>query len=243
MWVEMKSKSRVYLKQPLALEDTIELSEHHANYLTRVLRLKIGDSFLVFNGQQGEYWAKVIEVSKRACSIEVDSLSRPAIAEPKLTLLFAPIKNPNTHYYVQKATELGVTDLVPIITARTIVRTVNVEKLSVVAVEAVEQSERFCPPTIHPAQQIADFMKAASQYTRIIFCDERGSAKTLIEAATEIGSNDAILIGPEGGFTADERDMLLALPNIVPVSLSSNILRAETAMILALGAYQMVRNT
>lgn len=235
----MSQKPRIYLDTDLSVGIGLSLSIGHANYLMKVLRCKDGDEVLVFN-KYAEYEARIEIHSKKDVSVEMLSLTRNAISKHKLTLAFAPVKNPNASFYVQKATELGVTDILPVITERTIVRTVKADKLGIVAVEATEQSDQFCPPVVHETINLERLCSEAHKYNRVIFCDEARDSDAL---ATVIGTqqnNDLILIGSEGGFSASERELIRSLPNAVAVSLGDGILRAETAMILAVGAYRML---
>jgi len=203
------------------------------------MRYKTGDTFFAFNNH-AEYEAKILSYSKKNLVIECESLIRTATNNLKITLAFAPVKNPNTAFYVQKATELGATDLLPLITERTIVRTVKRDKLRLISVEATEQSEQFQPPIVHDALTLDKFLSTTASYNRIIFCDEARDSKRLAEALTSQQYNDLIMIGPEGGFSSTERELIKALPNAVSVKLCDTVLRAETAMILGLGAYKML---
>lgn len=236
MLAAKKYKNRIYLKSSLDLNSTVQLSEYHFNYLIKVLRLKAGDEICVFN-ELGQWLAQIQDVSKREAYIKIyEFLNAAPKHDARLTLLFAPVKNPNASFYVQKATELGVDAIIPILTKRTIVRTLKSDKLEQVAIEAAEQCERFSVPQILPMMGIMDIEKL--ELGRIFFCDERGGAAGILDAiAKHKTNNDAVLIGPEGGFDEEERSYLLSLPNVVPVSLGDNILRAETAMIAALAAY------
>lgn len=231
-----KPRNRLYIPSPLVTGASIELSDEQFNYLIKVLRLKTGYEVAVFN-EAGEWLAHIGEIYKKSASITVsEKITEPRHCKP-LTLLFAPVKHPNPSFYVQKATELGVTQIIPIITERTIVRSVNDDKLALIAIEASEQSERFEIPTVSHSIQLMEAIHSIA-CDRILFCDEAEQSRSLLSEITEHQfSHDAILIGPEGGFSEEERAALKANPKVVAVSISKNILRAETAMITALGVY------
>ncbi|MCE2991406.1 MAG: 16S rRNA (uracil(1498)-N(3))-methyltransferase [Candidatus Jidaibacter sp.] len=234
MLADKKFQNRIYLEEKINRGARVHLNEYHYRYLIKVLRLRDGDSIAIFNEVDGQWRAQITNVGKRSADLLVCEFLRYPRITRKLTLFFAPVKNPNTSFYVQKATELGVTDLVPIVTQRTIVRSLNSEKSRLVAIEAAEQCERFDIPKIHAPitlKQIEQF-----PVSKIFFCDEAAGdvpRETLLVKT----DNDAIIVGPEGGFDSEERAYLRSLPNVVPLSLGENILRAETAMIAALAIY------
>ncbi|MDF3047950.1 MAG: hypothetical protein K0R73_1068 [Candidatus Midichloriaceae bacterium] len=236
-----KFQNRIYLKEKISKNLSIQLDDYHYRYLSKVLRMKDGDSIAVFNEADGQWHAEIKNVDKRTAYLLICEFLEHPRATPKLTLFFAPVKNPNTSFYIQKATELGVSDIVPIITKRTIVRSLNLEKSRLVALEATEQSERFYTPKIHEAITLKQIDQLS--INKIFFCDEavteisNTSIQMIAGAKT---SNDAIIIGPEGGFDNEERAYLRSLPNVVPISLGENILRAETAMIASLAIYNAV---
>ncbi len=234
-----KCRNRIYLKNSLKLGLVIELSEYHFKYLIKVLRLKPNDYVCVFNQLDGEWIAQIQSVDKKTALIKVCEFMRePPKVTTSLTLIFAPIKNPHASFYVQKATELGVNRIIPVMTTRTIVRDLKIDKLEQVAIEAAEQCNRISIPSIEPMILLADLARLT--FGKILFCDEREHEMNILEAIlTEPTVNDAILIGPEGGFNDEERSYLLSLSNSIAVSLGTNILRAETAMITALSAYML----
>ncbi len=235
----MSAEKRIYLESKINHNAIIELSSYHFNYLIKVMRLKIGDRICVFNQLDGEWLAEVNSIDKKTISIRVCEFLRFTPPEDKnLTLIFAPVKNPSSSFYVQKATELGVDAIVPVLTRRTIVRTLKSDRLEQVAIEAAEQCARISIPKIRPMISLVDINTIAAG--KIFFCDEKREAEGIIAAITKHKtSNDAILIGPEGGFDEDERLYLNSLPNVIPVNLGKNILRAETAMIVAIASYYL----
>lgn len=230
----------------------IILGEGQARHVGTVLRLEAGDSLRVFNARDGEWRARVATKSKRDMSVRVETRLREARAVPDLDLLFAPVKRHATDLIVEKATELGVRRIRPVITQRTIVETVRVDRLSAIAREAAEQTERFDAPEVLEPVSLLKALDGWGGTRRLIYCDERGDdpdsawggergrAEPIVDAMGGIGrvSALALLIGPEGGFAADERRMLSDLSFVTPVSLGPRILRAETAAIAALTVIQ-----
>ncbi len=237
----MSTIQRLYIKHSLQLGAEILLGEYHSNYLTAVLRLKDGMGVLLFNEIDGEVRGIITKAHKKKAVVLCQQYERrPVSIMPEyLGLAFAPIKNPTASFIVQKATELGVTDIHPVITERTVVRKLNVEKLSLAAVEATEQTMRFLPPTLHQVVDLEKFL-AENNDKVIIFCDEKATKHCLDVLQQQGGSWYAnkvrcmVLIGPEGGFSSQERKLLLDCNNVLSVSIHSNILRAETAIIAVL---------
>lgn len=230
-----KPRNRLYIPQLLEDGAILQLSSEQFNYVIKVLRLKVGYELLAFN-EGGEYIAKVYDIQKKSADIElIEKLREPFSCTPR-TLIFAPVKNPNPSFYIQKATELGITEIIPTITERTVIRSMNTEKMNAVAIEAVEQCERFDIPKISDITPIKDAIKSTNADI-ILFCDEKQDKNSIIDAVSKNPNKHyAILIGPEGGFSDEEREMLLTDKRVVSVSISKHILRAETAMITALGA-------
>jgi 16S rRNA (uracil1498-N3)-methyltransferase len=200
-----------------------------------VLRLPLGGAFLVFNGRDGEWLCHLQRADKKGGQALCFSQERPQALLPELSLLFAPIKGDRTDYVVEKATELGVTRLVPILTARTIVRKPNLDRLRARAVEAAEQCERLCVPMLSEPCSLDRLYESPNGDGVILFADEAGDAPTIAGAMGDTQAPpSALLIGPEGGFTPEERARLRQLPHVRPVSLGPHILRADTAAIAGL---------
>jgi 16S rRNA (uracil1498-N3)-methyltransferase len=203
------------------------------------MRLKLGSTLGLFNPIDGEFLGKIIDIRKDQLELELIKFISPPSIDRELTLYFAPIKNPNIGFIVQKATELGATKIQPIITQRTIVNKANNEKLELVAIEAAEQCERFSIPKILPITSLENALKNPLHSGSLFFCNERKSDKAFGEYLSEnIEKDIGILIGPEGGFTQEEATMIINDYNGVSVHLGTRILRAETAVIAALSVYQ-----
>jgi 16S rRNA (uracil1498-N3)-methyltransferase len=205
------------------------------------MRAKIGDRINLFNGADGEWIARVAGASKRSCSLECDRQIAPQGEVPDIWLCFAPIKKTPADYLVQKATELGVRVLQPVFTRRTIVARVNLERMQANAVEAAEQSGRLTVPETREPLSFDKLLAGWPQDRRLIFCDE-GGAQFMAQALRDLPDGPAaIFTGPEGGFDPIERERLRALPFVVPVSLGSRILRADTAALAALAIWQSIK--
>jgi 16S rRNA (uracil1498-N3)-methyltransferase len=206
------------------------------------MRSKVGDRIALFNGRDGEWLAHVADIAKRTCTLECERRLAPQNEVPDLWLVFAPIKKTPADYLGQKATELGVRVLQPVITRRTIVTRVNVERMRANAVEAAEQSGRLTVPEVREPQTFDKLLAGWPRERCILFCDEAGEAPPIAEALrTAPGGPWAIATGPEGGFDPVERARLREQPFVTPVSLGGRILRADTAALAALAVWQSVR--
>ena len=230
-----RSLPRLYVGEPLAEGAAVVLDPPQVNYLGNVMRKSVGDELLLFDGASGEWLARIAEAGKKRMTLAVERRTREAETLPDLILAFAPIKRAQTDWLVEKATELGVAKLIPVITHRTIAERVKLERLGSIAIESAEQCGRTRLPTIDEPVSLAQFLKQADR--AIYFADEGGGAP----AAHAFKPGPAvILIGPEGGFTDDERAAIRGVSNAIPVSLGPRILRAETAALAALAAYMTV---
>ncbi len=235
-------KLRLYVDAPLSEGARVVVDEGQAHYLLHVMRAKVGDRLNLFNGREGEWLARVVETAKRTCTLECSHSVAPQQDVPDLWLVFAPIKKTPADYLTQKATELGVRVLQPVMTRRTIVTRVNVERMQANAVEAAEQSGRVTVPEIREPLSFDKLLSAWPRGRRILFCDEGGEAPSIAEALQAAPDGPwAIFIGPEGGFDPAERAALRQHGDVTPVSLGTRILRADTAALAALAVWQSVR--
>jgi 16S rRNA (uracil1498-N3)-methyltransferase len=235
---EAGGKTRLYVTGDLGAGTAVALNDGPSHYLLHVLRAKPGNRVLLFNGRDGEWLAEIGQVSKRGVAAACLNRTRPQTSQPDIWLAFAPIKKTPADYLVQKATELGVSCLLPVFTRRTIVTRVNLERMAANAAEAAEQSERLTVPEIRSATDLDKLLASWPKERRLYFCDEGGDAKWLAEAAGGARGPAAILTGPEGGFDPAEREMLRAQSFVVPVTLGPRILRADTAALAALSVWQ-----
>jgi len=230
-----KSLPRLFVRAQLGEGVRVDLDAGQANYLGNVMRLGEGAELLVFDGSSGEWLARISEAGKKRMALTVERRTREPEAIPDVWLAFAPVKRTQTDWLVEKATELGVAKLIPVITHRTIAERVKLERLGSIAIEAAEQCGRTRLPTIDEPVSLAQFLKQSDR--PIYFADEGGGEP----AASAFKPGPAVILtGPEGGFTDDERAAIRAVSNAIPVSLGPRILRAETAALAALTAYMAV---
>ena len=232
-----KSLPRLFVRDALGAGASIDCDGAQANYLGNVLRLKEGAELLVFDGASGEWLARIAEVGKKRMRLTVEQLTREPEVMPDVWLAFAPVKRAQTDWLIEKATELGAARLVPVVTRRTIVERVKLERLEAIAIEAAEQCGRTRLPDIDEPLPLAHFLRHRDPSRTLYFADENGGEPA---AAAFIPGAAAILTGPEGGFTDEEREAVRAAPNAVPISLGPRILRAETAALAALATYMAV---
>jgi 16S rRNA (uracil1498-N3)-methyltransferase len=230
-----KSLPRLFVRERLGEGVRVELDAGQANYLGNVMRLGEGAELLAFDGKSGEWLARIAEAGKKRMTLSVERRTREPEAIPNVWLAFAPVKRAQTDWLVEKATELGVARLIPVITRRTIAERVKLERLEAISIEAAEQCGRTRLPAIEQPVPLAQVVKQSER--TLYFADERGGEP----AASAFKPGAAtILTGPEGGFTEEERAAIRAAPHSVPVSLGPRILRAETAALAALAAYMAV---
>jgi 16S rRNA (uracil1498-N3)-methyltransferase len=239
---------RLYLNTPdnLIAGASIALEAEQARYLVTVMRQKPGDEILIFNGRDGEWRARISDVGKKSLTLEVVMLTRPQPTATGPVLLIALIKRNRLETIIEKATELGVVAIQPVITRRTIADHTNIARLQVIAQEAAEQTERLDVPEIREPLKLEAWLKVREGQW-LIFADEMtahdaqsGEVKPMLAALKGLPetARTAILIGPEGGFDAAERETLRAAGQTLRVNLGPRILRADTAAIAALTMYQ-----
>lgn len=234
----MSHIARIFVEQPLVLDEFVSLPEAQSKYLLRVMRLTDGALVRAFNGQDGE-WACSLSIDRKVAVLTPTKHLRPQESGSELSLLFAPIKKARTDFIVEKATELGVSDLRPILTDYTQSQRVRTDRMRLLAIEAAEQTERMDLPTIHEAMPLPKALAAWDKAIPLIFCDEGSRSAPLADYANQLtGKRAGILIGPEGGFSPKERDLLRALDFVIPITLGPRILRAETAVVSALTLWQ-----
>ena len=232
-----KSLPRLFVRSRLSKDARVELDGGQANYLGNVMRLGAGAEVLVFDGETGEWLARIAETGKKRMSLSIERKTREPETIPDVWLAFAPVKRSQTDWLVEKATELGAARLQPVITQRTIAERVKLERLNAIAIEAAEQCGRTRLPEIAAPLPLKQLLSQRDPERRLYFADEAGGEAAV--QAFEPGPA-LILTGPEGGFTDNERSLIRAAANTVPVSLGPRILRAETAALAALAAYMAV---
>jgi 16S rRNA (uracil1498-N3)-methyltransferase len=238
---------RLFIEAPLAKGATVALERAQANYLLNVLRLKPGADILVFNGGDGEWRAQLVPIGKRTVHLEVTEQTRAQTAPDDLHYLFSPLKHARLDYMVQKAVEMGVSRLQPIVMQHTQAERINLERMRANAIGAAEQCGILSIPEIGEAIKFDSFVRKWVAERTLVFCDEAADVKDPIAAlSTARGGGLAgplpvsLLVGPEGGFAEKECDALLELPNVIRLALGPRILRADTAAVAALALVQGV---
>jgi 16S rRNA (uracil1498-N3)-methyltransferase len=224
------SNIRLFFKESLSLNLTAKLDKLQSHYVTKVMRIKIGEIFSLFNSS-GEWEAKILTLSKSIVEFNITKQLRQKESTKEMWVAFSPIKSNYFNFMIQKATELGVTKFIPIIFDRTIVRKINKERLEKVIIEAAEQSNRINVPSIEEPQSLKDFL--SNEKMDLIFTDLNSQNKKIdLEKLTS--NPTCIIIGPEGDFSEEEREQILGFADVQPIKINDNILRSETAVISAL---------
>ena len=231
-----KSLPRLFVRAPLSEGGSVELDASQANYLGNVMRLGVGAELLVFDGQSGEWLARIVEAAKKRMTLSIEVRTREPEIIPDVWLAFAPVKRTQTDWLVEKATELGAGRLIPVITRRTVAERVKLERLQAIAIEAAEQCGRTRLPKICEPTTLKE-LAAATQARTLYFADEGGGERAV--KAFKPGPA-LVLVGPEGGFAEEERALIRAAPNSVTISLGPRILRAETAALAALASFMAI---
>lgn len=240
----MRAKVRLFVQNELAAGTEAVIDGDRAHYVGRVMRLGAGDPLRVFDGRSGEWLACVVASGRGEVRLRIEMQLRPQLAEPGPSVLFAPLKKDAQDFLVEKATELGAECLLPVATRFTSVARVNLERLRAQSIEAAEQTGRLTIPQVEPLQSLEAALAAWSPSRPLLFLDERGAGAPIAEAAAAMAAEGqalpppGLLVGPEGGFAAEEATAIAQMPFVVPVSLGPRILRAETAVIAALACWQ-----
>ncbi len=232
---------RLFVEADLAEGAIVTCSAEQANYLENVLRLRAGDAILVFNGRDGEWRAELAASGRRGVSLAIGHKVRGQEGGPDIDYLFAPLKRARLDYMVQKATEMGAARLRPVITRRTVAERVNVERMRANAVEAAEQCGILRIPEVVPPQKLEAAIAGWDAGRHLVFCDEAAEESCPVTALARVAPGPlALLVGPEGGFEAAERELLASKPFVTRISLGPRILRADTAAVAALALLNAV---
>ena len=235
------TSERLFVDAPLKAGGTVTCKPEQVNYLVNVLRLKAGAELLVFNGRDGEWRARLEPGGKRSAQLEVLAETRPQTVGPDLDYLFAPLKHARLDYMVQKATEMGARRLRPVLTRHTIAGRVNLDRMRANAIEAAEQCGVLSVPDVMEPGKLMTVLDHWEPSRTLIFCDEGAAVANPVEALATVPAGPlAVLIGPEGGFSQEERAAIAAKPFVRRISLGPRILRADTAAVAALAVVNAV---
>jgi 16S rRNA (uracil1498-N3)-methyltransferase len=230
---------RLFVQEDLAAGTVFEASPEQSHYLSNVLRMADGAELLVFNGRDGEWLARVVTKSKKAVRLEAVEQTRPQTPASDLVYCFAPLKVGRLDYLVQKAVEMGAGVLQPVITQHTQLAKVGIERLQANAIEAAEQCGILAIPEVRDAKKFTAMLAGWDKERRLIFCDESAETNNPLATLQAIRETKlGLLVGPEGGFSEDERRQLHALPFVTAIPLGPRILRADTAAVAALAVIQ-----
>ncbi len=238
-----KNLNRLFVEVDLVVGSELKLDKPQTNYLLNVMRKKQGDELILFNGRDGAFLAQIADAHRKGATITLVELAAEQTPQSDLWYMFAPLKSARLDYMVQKATEMGVGHLLPVITQHTqLVGKLKHDKMVANAVEAAEQCEILNVPTVHQQVSLPDLLNQWDQLQpnrKLVFADEGAPAGGAANSLMEIKDQPvALLVGPEGGFSDAEREMLLAKPFCLPISLGPRILRADTAAVVALALIQ-----
>ena len=236
----MKTTPRLHLDAALAPAAEIALSREQAHYLTGVLRLSPGDPVAAFNASDGEWLCYLATVTKKGASIRCERQVSAVKPPPDIDYCFAPLKHARLDYVVQKATELGARRLRPVITQRTIAERVNMERMRANVIEAAEQCNLVFVPEVLEPVKLLGLVRDWEPPRVLIYCDETAAIANPLAALKPLKAPAAVLIGPEGGFTDEEKAMLKACSFVTAISLGPRIMRADTAAVAALTLVQAV---
>ncbi|MHA1601026.1 MAG: 16S rRNA (uracil(1498)-N(3))-methyltransferase [Alphaproteobacteria bacterium] len=238
---DTRIETRLHVEDDLDAGRELGLDHGRAHFLRSVLRLSRGAHVAVFNARDGEWLARIDGLGKGWCSLAIEGQRREPAPEPDVWTVFAPIKRARIDFLAEKATELGCAVLQPVMTQRTTVSRVNVDRLAANAREAAEQCSRLSVPEVRDPITLTELIGAWPAGRRLLLCAEAGAATPIAEALAAAESGPwAIMTGPEGGYAQSELDALLELPFVTPVGLGPRLLRADTAAVAALACWQAI---
>jgi 16S rRNA (uracil1498-N3)-methyltransferase len=234
--------TRLHIPAALSAGGTAAIDAGQAHRLRHVLRLGPGAAVAAFNARDGEFRCRIVELDRNRGSLAVEARLRGPAPEADLRLLFAPVKRLRLDWLVEKGTELGVGQFIPVMTERTHAERLNRERLAAHAVAAAEQSERLSVPEIREPERLSRVLAGWDSGRRLVVCDETGGGAPIAGAlaALEPGAPAALFVGPEGGFAQTELDALANLPFVTRAGLGPRVLRAETAALAAVAVFQAI---
>ena len=231
---------RLYHPNSIVENSTILLSKEHTHYLTNVMRLKRG-SFVNFFNKEGEWKSEIVFLEKDRVEVRFLNKVKESQKKNKIELAVCLVKKNPMEIILQKATELGVSKFIPIISERTEVKELNYDRAKKIVIEATEQSNQMFPPEILKAVKLKDFLKNLDQTTKLLFGDVNSKDNLSTENFKNLKSL-TVLIGPEGDFSPSEREFILSFSQVVPFTISKNILRSDTAVISAISLVNFINN-
>ena len=233
-----KPKTRIFVSKSISSNLIIYVKEKQHHFLKNVMRIKVNDEINVFDGISGEWNSKVISISRENTVLRVIENIKKMQSSSDLWLIFAPIKQNRMSIAIQKATEIGVSKIIPCFTEYTNFKKINLKNLHQNAIEASEQSQRLDVPNIEKEVDLKSLLQNWPKDRKLIYCDEKNTdKKSIIETITPLkhtANKWSVLIGPEGGFSETEQDLILKNNNVVSVSLGNTVLRSDTAITVAL---------
>ena len=233
-------RTRVFVTEDLTEETVFPANPSQANYLLRVLRKAEGDLIQVFNGRDGEWLAEIVNVHKRDCALRLTERIRAQPPEPDLVCCFAPLKKARMDYLVQKCVEMGAGVLQPVLTEFTQVERVKLERMEANVIEAAEQCGVLHLPKVRKPVTLRALLEAWEPDRALVFCDEAAPVGDPVPVLRGLDrTRFGFLVGPEGGFSDAERQLLLGLPHVAVIALGPRILRADTALVAGLAALQI----
>ena len=237
---DRSTKVRLFINEPLSLNLNITLSSNQAKYLFKVMRLNVDQDITIFDGYTGEYEGKILEKSIVSGKLRVERKNKEVIRPSDLWLIFSPLRKNRTEWIVEKATELGVKKIIPVITERTIGTGVRMNRLKSIMIEALEQCGGTFLPELMEPDKLMNWLNLWPSERQLLFCDESLSKQTNGNTISSYHKNKAtaILIGPEGGFTRSEGQTIRKLKESISISLGPSILRADTAAVSAISIWQ-----
>ena len=238
LFIMKKPKTRIFINNSISSNLIIYVKDKQHHFLRNVMRIKINDNINVFDGISGEWASTVIAINRESTALRVTENIKKMQSSPDLWLIFAPIKQNRMNIAIQKATELGVSKIIPCSTEYTNIKNINVKNLYQNSIEASEQSQRLDIPSIEKEVNLKSLLDSWPKDRKLIFCDESNTDnKPIIDTILPLKNTTkkwSVLIGPEGGFSDTEKDLILKNNGAISVSLGNTILRSDTAITVAL---------
>jgi len=239
-----KSKTRIYINKEISSNLLIYIKNKQHHFLKNVMRVRINDTIRIFDGITGEWDSKVLSVNRDNTVLRTIKKIKNIFKVPDIWLIFAPIKQYRMKIAIQKATELGATKAIPCLTEYTNIKSVNVNNLQLNAIEAAEQSERLDVPKIEKPISLLSLLNSWPENRSLVYFDERlNQKKNILESLLSLRNNNkkwAVLVGPEGGFSNSEKELIIQNKNVLSVSLGDRLLRSDTAITVALFCAQVI---